>query len=161
MGTMYKELAEMRKTYKTLEKYNEKQIEVLMALCPYQKKDKVKLVKRVKYFPEVELGSVATVTGVDWNEEYNYILSVSFPHIPKRYFWMPAYLFRSVNWVEKKDTWSMSVGGFDLLVKKVDGKFTCSLSRSKIPLSEFYTDTLDNALDTLESVCHSFRITHR
>jgi hypothetical protein len=159
--TMAQEFQNMQRTYRAIQRYNEEQVETLKSLAPFQKKDKIRLVRALKYFPEVQIGAVATVASIDWNKEYNYLVSVSFPHIPKRYFWMPAYLFRSADWVEKKGTWTRKVKKLTMKVTEVDGAFSCKLFSEDQVVSEFTADTLDNGLDTLEMVWHSYKITHR
>jgi hypothetical protein len=159
--TLFREFADTRKTYKAIQDYNERHLNLVISLCPYQKGDKVRLVRYLKYFPDVKVGEVANVSNVDWNEEYNYLLSVSFPHIPKRYFWMPAYLFRSADWEDSGNIWTRVVKGYRLEVEKMGDGFFCSLFKEGETLNEFKCSSLDQSLDTLESVWHSYRITHR
>ena len=113
-GSMARDFQEMIRTYKAITEFNEQQIELVKGLSPYQKGDRVKLVKYLKYFQDVSVGSVATVCNVDWNKEYNYIISVNFDHIPKRYFWMPVYLFRSDNWENNEGVCTRQILGHTL-----------------------------------------------
>ena len=151
-GQMARDLKRIRDAYNDMHEFHKKQNAIVSGICPFQRNDKVRLVRYLKYFKHdfIGVGTVGKVCRVDWNKEYGYIISVSFPEIPKRYFWMPVYLFRSADWVEKDNTWTIKVKNYLLTIEKQDEVFLCKFVNRKVLESEFIIKDLIQGMDTLE-----------